>query len=263
MLAHGPMRPTPALLVLATAAALTAPTPRAHAQELSVQERAAAVRRVRDLAACVERNHQQLQRLLRLVDQAETQRDHAGDASARRDAQRAIEALVTRAEDVRTRARECLGGAALPTVGTQVVERPPPPDAAADAVAQSGGSIHEIERDARLGSNIHVERAQQVDGQGRVDSSVIRAAVRAIGPRLDRCYERYLDRGSVQARRLDLVFTLSGSGRASSVQVERSGFSDATFERCVRAAGQRIRASRGPAGGAAIFSYTLRFGRQP
>jgi hypothetical protein len=146
-------------------------------------------------------------------------------------------------------------------VGTQVIEQAPPPDPAADSVAGSDGSIQTIESDSELTSQVHVTRAQQVDGQGRLDPAVVRSAVHSIGSRLDQCYERYHERGSSQARSLDLVFGLRGSGPAHAVSVERSAFSDAGFEGCVRSAGQHIRASRQPTGGEAIYSYTLRFGR--
>lgn len=87
--------------------------------------------------------------------------------------------------------------------------------------------------------------------------------MRQIAPRLDRCYARYLDRGSIEARELNLVFSLRGSSRPRRVDVERSGFADAAFERCVGAAGRHLRVSSAPSGGEAVYSYTLRFGRSP
>ncbi|HJL18719.1 MAG TPA: hypothetical protein RMH99_23860 [Sandaracinaceae bacterium LLY-WYZ-13_1] len=234
----------------------------ASAQELSTSERASALSRVRSLSACLERHHEQLDRILDLIGEAEQQRDRARDARVRRDAEAALEALIARAAEVQRQARACVGGEDLPSPGTRVVERGPAPDPAADAVARPGGTVRTVEEDARLTSNVHVVRGEQVDGQGRLDASEVRRAVRRIGGRLDRCYERYLERGSISARQLDLVFTLRRSRRARSVSVERSGFHDRAFERCVRAAGRRIRASEAPSGGEAVYSYRLRFGRE-
>jgi hypothetical protein len=253
------MRTTPAFALLLFLP-LLAPSG-ASAQELSASERSSALSRVRALAACVERHHDQLARVLRLIEEAEAQREQASDARVRRDAERALEALIARAADVQRRARECVGGEALPAPGTRVVERAPPPDPAAEAVAQRGGTVRAVEEDARLTDHVHVVRGEQVDGQGQLDAAAVRSAVRRIAPRLDRCYERYLERGSIEARNLNLVFAFRGSGRARRVDVERSGFSDRGFERCVRAAGRRLRAASAPRGGEAVFSYTLRFGR--
>lgn len=234
---------------------------RASAQELSASERATALTRVRDLAACLERHHEQLGRVLQLVREAEQQRERAADARVRGDAERAIEALIARAAQIQREARGCVAAAELPSPGTRVIERAPPPDPAADAVAQSGGTVRSVEENARLSSHIEVIRAEQVDGQGLMDDADVRAAVRRITSRLDRCYQQYLDRGSLAAHRLNLVFTFRAAGRARSVEVERSEFHDPAFERCVQAAGQHLRASRAPSGGEAVFSYTLRFGR--
>ncbi len=231
------------------------------AQELSASDRAAAVGRVRTLASCIESRHQELQRVLTLLRESEQQRDRARDDAVRRDAERAIEALIARASDIQARARGCVSGESLPSPGTRVVVQDPPPDPAADSVAESGGTVRTLEEDASLGSNLRVVRGEQVDGEGRIDASVVRSAVRSIASSLQRCYDDYLDRGSMTAHELDLVFTFRGAGTATSVDVERSGFDNARFEQCVRQAGRGIRASRGPSGGSAMFSYRLRFGR--
>lgn len=234
----------------------------AAGQDLSAAERASATARVREMAACVERHHDDLQRVLRLLRESEQQRDQARDARVRLDAERAIDALIARAARIQAEARGCTSGAALPSPGTTVVERPPPPDPAADAVASAGGTVREVERDALLTRQIHVVRAEQVDGEAQVPASAVRAAVRAIAPQIARCYEAYLDRGTLTAHRLELVFTVRGPGRARDVAVERSSFSDATFERCVRTAAQRLSVSSAPPG-EATFSYQLRFGAAP
>ena len=250
------MRTTTVLLL----SLLLAPAAVGHAQEMSPAMRASAVSRAREIAGCIDRNHHEMQRVMRLMVAAERQRDAATDPAVRRDAEAAIEALIVRVVRVQRDARECLG-TMLPEPGVSVVEQAPPPDPAADSVASTEGSLRAIERDARLADFIQVELAQQVDGAGRLDDHHVRAAVRRAVGRLERCYERYLDRGSMEARHLDLVFTLNGSGSARSVTVERSDFHDQTFERCVRSAGSSIRAPSAPRGGSAIYSYRLRFGR--
>jgi hypothetical protein len=255
------MRALAPLALLAHFAASGALAPAvASAQEMSASDRAAALSRVRGLAECLSTQHAEMQRLLRMIGDSEVQRDRARDPRVRADAEAAIEALIGRAAAVQTRARACVGGAPLPSPGTRVIEQGPPPDPAADAVSGTGGTVRSIEENATLTELVRVVRGEQVDGQGQLDPSEVRSAVRRIGPRLAACYDTYLRRGSVQARQLDLVFTFRG-GSARDVEIERSGFSDPTFERCVRGAAQSLSAPA-PRGGDATYGYTLRFGRE-
>lgn len=246
-----------ALLFLAALAALPSA---ASAQSLSASQRDSALARVRSLATCMEQSARELSRILTLVSESEAQRDRARDEAVRRDAERAIEALIARAAGVQASARACASGERLPAAVTEVIERDPPPDPRADAVAERGGTVRSVEEDAELVENVRVVRAEQVDGQGRIDAAVIRAAVRGVASQLQRCYESYLDRGELTPRELDLVFTFRRAGPASDVDVERSGFHDARLEACVRQAGRALRVSRSPSGGEAMFSYRLRFG---
>lgn len=234
----------------------------AAAQPMSDSQRAAAMNHVRALSQCLTRSHQEIDRFMVLIRQAERQRSVARDAAARRDADRAIEALIGRVADVQRRARECVSAPNIPSSSARVVVRPAAPDPAADSVAGSHGSAQSVEQAVTLSSNIHVVRGWQIDGQGELDDRTVRSAVRGIASRLERCYDQYLEDGSLRARQLDLVFTFrTGSGRATSVDVEQSQFEDARFQRCVRSAGQRLRASAGPSGGRATYNYRLRFGR--
>ena len=226
------------LLLISVAA--TAPSA-ASAQDLTASERGQALASVRAFADCLERQHAEMSRIQRLIGESEAQRDRAS-GRVRQDAEAALEALIARAAAARRQTQECVR--------------------AADSVAQQGGTVRTVEENAALTSNIRVVRGEQVDGQGQLDASVVRSAVRGISSRLERCYDQYLERGSLQAQQLNLVFTVRGAGRASRVSVERSGFSDARFERCVRSAGGQLRVSRGASGGEAIYSYTLRFGRE-
>lgn len=232
----------------------------ASAQDLTESDRGEALSRVRSLASCVERENAALQRVVRLIDESQTQSRRGRDAAARRDAESALEALVARAAEIQQRARACLGED-LPSPGTEVIVRDAPLEGAAASVAQTGGTVRTVEQDVELTGNVHVVRGEQVDGEGRMDATAVRDAFHSIAPRLQRCYASYLQRGSIAPRELDLVFAFGGSGQATQVDIERSGFSDARFEQCVRQAGHSLHVSRGPSGGAAMFSYRLRFGR--
>lgn len=234
----------------------------AAAQQMTPAERASAVNRARELAGCLDAHHNEMQRIMRLLVAAERQRDTAGDPAARRDAEAAIEALMIRVQTVQRGASECIN-VRVPGPGPDhVIVRPPPPDPAADAVAGTGGSIVAVERDAVLSQYIVVVIGQQVDGRGTIDDAEVRSAVRRAASGFERCYEQYLDRGSMEPTTLDLVFTLRGSGPARNVTIENSHFEDPNFERCVRSAGGQIRSSAAPRGGDAQFSYRLRFGRR-
>lgn len=232
----------------------------ASAQEMNAAQRSEALGRVRTMAQCVERERAALQRLMRLIAESEQQRDHASDVRVRQDAERAIEALLARTADAQRGLRDCLRDD-LPGRGPDVVVRDAAPDPAADHIAATGGTVRSVERDTQLTDLIHVVRGEQVDGQGRLDAEVVRRGMRNITNRLSRCYESYLRTGTAGAHQLNLVFTLRNGGQARQVSIERSGFGDARFERCVRTAGQRLRFREGPRNGEAIYSYTLRFGR--
>lgn len=234
----------------------------AAAQQMTPAERATAVSRARELAGCLDAHHNEMQRIMRLLVAAERQRDTAGDPAARRDAEAAIEALMIRVSSVQRGAQECVGVRVPTPPPNEVITRGPPPDPAADSVAGTGGSIQAIERDVALSQYILVVLGQQVDGRGAVDDADVRVAVRRATTGLERCYEQYLDRGSMEPATLDLVFTFRGAGPARNVAIENSHFNDATFERCVRAAAGQIRASAAPRGGDAQFSYRLQFGRR-
>jgi hypothetical protein len=225
----------------------------ASAQDMSAADRTRALERVRALAACVAQHRTDLERILALVREAEQQRERARDDRVRRDADAAIEALIARAAGVQRQARACVGGADLPSPGTSVVEHEAPPDPSADAIEDASGTVRAVEQNAPLSEHVHVVVGEQVDGGGTMDAAHVRAAMRSIAPRLERC-------AAGGARQLELVFTFrNGSPRASGVTIEGTGSGDALAS-CVRQAGQALRVSRGPYGGVATFSYRLRFG---
>jgi hypothetical protein len=227
---------------------------------MSASQRTAALDRMRSMAACVRETNEDLTRILNLVRESEEQRDRARDERARADAERAIEALIARAASVQERARDCVGGEALPSA-PNVIVRGPAPDPHADSVSQPGNSLRTVESNVALSDSIQVVTGEQVDGQGRIEPAEIREAIRRIVAPLDRCYDNYLDRGSIEARELELEFTVTPAGRVAGVNLARSTFGDARFENCVRTAARALRVSRAPVGGEAIYGYRLRFGR--
>jgi outer membrane biosynthesis protein TonB len=239
---------------------LSVPLAASAQQPMSASDRTAALDRVRSMSACVSETNEDLARILHLVRESEEQRSRARDDRARIDADRAIDVLITRAAGVQARARQCVGGPDIPSPPSVIV-RGPAPDPNAESVAQPGNTVRSVETGTELTSSIRVVRGEQVDGEGRIEPATIRDAVRRIAPRLARCYEQYLARGSIDARELELEFTVSPAGRVGGVNVARSAFGDARFDGCVRTAARALRISSAPVGGEAIFGYRLRFGR--
>jgi hypothetical protein len=224
----------------------------AHAQDLSAAERTSALERVRALSACVAQQHTELDRIAQLIREAEQQRTQARDDRVRRDADAAIEALIARAAGVQRQLRACVGTPDLPQPGTTIEEREAPRDPSAAEVESEAGTVRSVEHDARLSEHVLIVRGEQVDGSGSMDAAQVRAAIRAVASRIERCAQS----GSGQ---LDLVFAFrNGAARATNITVEHGASS--TLDGCVRQAAAGLRASNGPRGGEAVFSYRLRFG---
>lgn len=245
-----------ALMTVVTLSMSRPGTARAQAPSSSSE----AVRRVWAMSACLGDQVSELERLLILITQAERQRERSSGEAVRRDAELSLDALLQRAEAVREAARGCLESEQIVSLRPTTVVRPPPADPSADSVAETGGTVRETERQTQLAPGVLVVRGEQVDGQGSLSPGVVRTAVASVGPRLRRCYDRYLERGSLGARELELVFTFRGRGPATGVAIEESGFGDRAFEGCVRAAAGRLVSSASPSGGAVTYSYRFRFG---
>lgn len=236
------------MVLLATSAS------HASAQPMSAAQRNSALSQVRTMANCVSRHNNDLQRVLRQIGQFERQRTQAHDTAARRDAEQAIDALIGQAADIQTAARQCVGGQALPRTMAHQAEDP-----GDSAVQGDQGTVRVIEQNVGLTRRVRIVRAEQVDGHGQVSDSAVRSGVRSIGTRLERCYERYLNRGSLHSNSLHLVFRVMSNGRVSGVLVEQSSFHNASMDTCVRRAGGAMRLREGARGGDATFSYHLRF----
>ena len=236
-----------AILLLLPLSALPAP---ASAQD------AAAVQTVRTLSACVTEHETHLTRLVRLIEEAQA-RTTSTDAAVRRDAIESITTLIGRAHDVREHLRACVEAAQIPRVAdTTVVERTTTADSAADSVAASGGSIHEIEADAALGSNVRIVRGERVDGSGSASDDAVRSAVHGLATSFSTCYDAYIDRIGRRQGSLHLSFTALEGGRVSAVTVER-GF-DGPMRQCVQRAAGAMHVSG--AHGRTVYAYELSFG---
>ena len=159
----------------------------------------ASVHQVHTLAACISEHHTHLARLVRLLDEANG-RLSATDAAVRRDAELSIETLLQRAAESREALRACIVAADFQPPSGETVEHVTTPDSAADHVASSGGSIHEIEADATVTSHVRVVRGERVDGSGSASDDSVRSAVHGVGAAVAGCYEGYVDRASSRSQ---------------------------------------------------------------
>jgi hypothetical protein len=247
-----------------------------------------AMERIDREIACLRAQRERLARLQTLIAEADAQsRTSAHGAREREEGAAAIASLRAQAADAERAAKLCLEpGAAFATgetmqVADPVVARPLEPVAArlarlngtADAHAAHLGTTSPalaqdtarlVERDIPLAGEVRVVRGVHTGGAGTLEHGVVRAAVRAIGPRLAACYERMVERGALREGTLALVFDVTGGGRPTRVSVTRTDhgdyLDDVTLGQCVRQAGDALRFSQAPRGGTATFTYTLRFG---
>jgi hypothetical protein len=60
-----------------------------------------------------------------------------------------------------------------------------------------------------------------------------------------------------------LTFTVTPEGRVRDIRLENFSIFDRSFQRCIGAAAGRLRVSRPAVGGAARYSFHLRFGPPP
>ncbi len=212
---------------------------------------------VRTLSTCVSEHQTQLTRLVRLITEAQG-RTSAADPAVRRDAAESVTTLVGRAHDVRERLRECIEATPIPrTAATTVVERTTTPDSAADSIAATGGSIHQVEADAALASHVRVVRAERVDGSGTASDEAVRSAVHGLGAAFSTCYDGYVDRVGTRQGSVHLAFTTLEGGRVTNATVERGGF-DTGMRQCLQHAAETMHVSG--AHGRSVFAYELAFG---
>jgi hypothetical protein len=217
---------------------------------------AAGVQAVRALSACVTEHETHLSRLVHLIEEAQG-RASSSDEAVRRDAALSVTTLVGRAHEVRQHLLECVEAAHIPRPDTTDVEHTTTPDTAADSVAGSGGSIHEIESDASLGENVRVVRGERVDGTGTATDAAVRSAVHGLSASFSTCYDQYVDRVGARSGSVHLSFTALEGGRVSSATVERGDF-DASMRQCVQRAASTMHVSG--AHGRSVYAYELSFG---
>jgi len=227
--------------------AITAPAAAQHTAE---------VQQIHALATCVGEQHTQLTRVAHLIDEAR-ERMSASDATVRHDAELSIETLLQRAAEARDRLRACVTAATFTAPSGETVEHVTTPDDAADHVATSGGSIHEIESDVALSDHVHVVRGERVDGSGSVADAALRTAVHGTGHAVSLCYDAYVDRASARSGSIHVSFTVTEGGRVTNATVERGGF-DTQLRTCVQSAFSSARVTG--AHGTSVYAYEIQLG---
>jgi hypothetical protein len=211
----------------------------------------------RTLSTCIAEHQTHLTRIVGLIDEAEA-RMSSSDSRVAADARESLVTLMIRAHDIREHLHRCVERAHIPrpdTTDTRVEEES---DAAADSVAADHGTVHAVESDASLGEHVRIVRGERVDGTGTASDASVRSGVHAIGDRLARCYDGYVDRVGTAHGDVVLSFTLRGAGRPSVVDVEAGSFFDSTLHGCVETAAREIRVAG--ATGRSVYSYTFSLG---
>ncbi|MAQ15479.1 MAG: hypothetical protein CMN30_11875 [Sandaracinus sp.] len=225
----------------------------AGAQEAGPDPEVARIRANRTVD-CLERVGRDLTTTMDLLRDASRQTQSIDQAAAR-DAAVAVVSLEQRVADLSRALSECVPEEAQLEPRTVVQEH-----TGAEAAVGEANDIPAVERDAVLTSNVRVVVGQRVDGTGTVADESIQRGIRAIGSRLERCYEQLIERDALQTGTLDLTFTVSTAGRVGDVLVSRSTLTDGRFQSCVRYAGRRIQPPTAARGGDARYTYSLRFG---
>lgn len=212
----------------------------------------------RAVSQCVHQQDEQMQRLMRLIEQAEQRAARPGVAAdVRRDALASIEALVDRIRSHAQQARLCVEESQIPVRVDGVVVETAPADPAQDSLAAEHGTVPVIERDTALAARVTVVRGERVDGTGSAPDASVRDAVRTAAPRIVACHDEYLDRAARRSGDVHLSFTAIAGGRVTSAEVERGGPFDAAMSQCL----QRAATAMTIAGqrGRSVYSYVLRF----
>ena len=222
----------------------------------ALAQHTAEVAQVHTLAACIGTTHTQLARVARLLDEARA-RSSSTDSSVRHDAELSIETLLQRAAEAREALRTCIAAASFTAPTGETVVHTTTPDDAADHVAASGGSIHEVESDAALSEHVRVVRGERVDGAGSATDAAIRSAVHGAGHAMSVCYDAYVDRAAIRHGTVHVSFTVNEGGRVTNATVERGGF-DTQLRQCMQTAVSAIHVAG--AHGTSVFAYEISLG---
>ncbi len=245
------MRPLHLLLLLALTFAATSATS-AEAQPPDV---AAARGRAARAIDCVARLHRTLGTQLQLLREAQAQLN-VSDTELREAAAHTVQSIEQRIDDLGEQLRACVPRSARLETQVRVEEH----SGAEAAVGQENAHTQRVEANAALTQYVHVQVGERVDGHGQLPATTVRQMVHGIGARLGQCYDHLAERSSLERGTLVLSFTVDGRGRVQRVRVEAQHIGDSNFNRCVRHAGQRMRAGASPSGGDVRYAYTLRFG---
>ena len=247
MLLSNPMR-----LLLAFALVFASTLNHASAQTPSAN---AAATRATAAHRCLQPLVQRLEGTLRLLQETQAQLA-SSDERVREDAAAAVVSLEQRIAATAEAIQACVPDAARLEPQTRVQEL----QGAAAAVGQRNAATQVLERDVPLVRNVRVVVGERVDGHGQAPSDLVRRAVRGVGGELQRCYERFLERGALQPGQAVIAFTVTNGGRTIRPSVEGVTIDDRSFQRCLRSAAAHVRVSGGSSGGDARYAYTLRFG---
>lgn len=211
----------------------------------------------RTLSTCIHEHQTHLERLVRLIDEAEERRT-SSDARIASDARESLVTLMIRAHEIREHLHRCVEHAHIPRPDTEDTRTEVESDSAADSLAGEHGTVHTVESDASLGEHVRIVRGERVDGTGSASDAAVRSGVHAIGSRLGRCYDAYVDRVGTARGEIIVAFTLTDTGRASSVEVESGSRFDPALHDCAVTAAREIRVTG--ASGRSVYSYTFALG---
>lgn len=237
---------TPLLLALLVATPLAAQGPQPSVEAVSA-------RSGRELA-CIEPLQLRLQETLRLLREARSQMGMS------RHGQQAQEHAAQSALALEHRVREIAGEIVA------CVETPEPTvtivTTATDqhAAEVENDVVPTVDEARPLTDHVRVIVGQRVDGEGNVEASAIQSAITGIGPRLDACYQRLVDRGALERGQAFISFAVNDRARVGRVRAEGFTLGNSGFERCVRSAANHLRVSAPSDRGITSFSYTIEFG---
>ena len=211
--------------------------------------RAAASRAV---AACVHREDEQLQRLLRALEQAEARAAAEGAGpDVREQAEAAIDALLERIDERALAVRACVPSGADATATPRSIKDEP------GSLSNEHNTMHTVERGTRLEGGVVVVQGERVDGEGTARDEDVRAAVRALSPRLARCGAQLRGRGARAGAEVHVVIRADSPTRAET-EVEHTTGGDEPLRDCVGEAMAGlvvIRSQRGHS----EYAYVFRF----
>ncbi|MEM9863648.1 MAG: hypothetical protein AAF938_18770 [Myxococcota bacterium] len=227
-------------LLLSTASALaqTSPADRASQEQ-----------------ACLRPLLARLETAVRLLGESREQLQ-SSDSAARADAAAAVQSLEQRIYALTDSIRACLPGDASLEAREEVQEL----SGAAQRVGEQNAATEVVDENHSLGGHVRIAVGERVDGRGTARADSVRTAFRSLRARIGRCYERFLEHGSLQPMTAIVVFTVRARGTVGRVLVE--GGSRGSFNQCLTGAVRRMRIPGGAVGGEARYAYTLRFGSE-